>query len=117
MDEAERCDRVGLLRAGRLDRQGTPLALTTGSAAVLIGVSGTAARRQRAALLAWPMVKLVFPVGRQLRVWLDAGHSLLEFQAQLRALDSELDAQPLQPTLQDVALRELAMAEYIDENG
>jgi ABC-2 type transport system ATP-binding protein len=117
MDEAERCDRVGLLRAGRLDRQGTPLALTTGGAAVLIGVSGAAARRQRAALLAWPMVQWVFPVGRQLRVWLDTNGSLAEFQARLRALDAELTAQPLRPTLQDAALRELAMAEYVDENG
>ena len=117
MDEAERCDRVGLLRAGRLDRQGTPLELTTGGDAVLVGVSGATARRQRTALLAWPIVKLAFPVGRQLRVWLDAGGSLAEFQARLRAFDPELDAQPLQPTLQDVALRELAMAERGDENG
>lgn len=117
MDEAERCDRVGLLHAGRLDRQGTPLELTMGGDAVLVGVSGTAARRQRAALLAWPIVKLVFPVGRQLRVWLDASGSLAEFQARLHSLDPELDAQPLQPTLQDAALRELALAEHIDENG
>ncbi len=117
MDEAERCDRVGLLHAGRLDRQGTPLELTTGGAAVLVGVSGPAARRQRAALLAWPMVKLVFPVGRQLRVWLDASGSLAEFQARLRVFDPELETQLLRPTLQDVALRELAMAEYVDENG
>ena len=117
MDEAERCDRVGLLHAGRLDRQGTPLELTTGGDAVLVGVSGATARRQRAALLALPMVKLVFPVGRQLRVWLDAGGSLAAFQARLRALDPGLDAQPLQPTLQDTALRELAMAEHADEHG
>ena len=45
------------------------------------------------------------------RVWLGAGGSLTEFQARLRALDPELDAQPLQPTLQDAALRELALAE------
>lgn len=113
MDEAERCDRLGLLHAGRLDRQGTPLELTTGGDARLVGVSGATARRQRAVLLAWPMVDLVFPVGRQLRVWLDAGYPLIEFQARLRALDVELTAQPLQPTLQDVALRELAMAEAV----
>ena len=113
MDEAERCDRLGLLHAGRLDRQGTPLELTTGGDARLVGVSGATARRQRAVLLAWPMVDLVFPVGRQLRVWLDAGYPLVEFQARLRALDVELTAQPLQPTLQDVALRELAMAEAV----
>lgn len=117
MDEAERCDRVGLLHAGRLERQGTPLELTTGGDAVLVGVSGATARQQRAALLTWPIVKLLFPVGRQLRVWLDASSSLTEFRVQLRALDPELDAQLLQPTLQDAALRELAMAEHIDENG
>ena len=115
MDEAERCDRVGLLHAGRLERQGTPLELTTGGDAVLVGVSGATARQQRAALLTWPIVKLLFPVGRQLRVWLDASSSLTEFRVQLRALDPELDAQLLQPTLQDAALRELAMAERVSE--
>jgi ABC-2 type transport system ATP-binding protein len=111
MDEAERCDRVGLLESGRLERQGTPLELTTGGDAVLVGVSGATARRQRAALLAWPMVKLVFPVGRQLRVWLDASDSLAEFQSKLQSLDPDLEGQLLQPTLQDAALRELALAE------
>ena len=110
MDEAERCDRVGLLEAGRLERQGTPLELTHSAGAQLVGVSGAMARQRREALLAWPMVQLAFPVGRQLRVWLGAGGSLTEFQARLRALDPELDTQPLQPTLQDAALRELALA-------
>ncbi|MCC9000801.1 MAG: ABC transporter ATP-binding protein, partial [Candidatus Contendobacter sp.] len=117
MDEAERCDRVGLLHAGRLDRQGTPLELTVSGDAVLVGVSGAVARRQRDTLLAWPMVKLVFPVGRQLRVWLEAGAALAEFQARLRALDPELEAQPSQPTLQDAALRELALAEGVQRDG
>ena len=111
MDEAERCDRVGLLNAGRLERQGTPLELTRHANAPLVGVSGSTARRRRAELLAWPMAQLAFPVGRQLRVWLDAEGSLAEFQARLRALDAELTAQLLQPTLQDAALRELALAE------
>ena len=111
MDEAERCDRVGLLNTGRLERQGTPLELTRHADAQLVGVSGPTARRRRDALLAWPMVQLAFPVGWQLRVWLDAGCSLAEFRTQLRALDDELTLQPLQPTLQDTALRELVMAE------
>lgn len=111
MDEAERCDRVGLLNAGRLERQGTPLELTRHANAQLVGVSGPTARRRRDELLAWPGVQLAFPVGRQLRVWLDAEGSLAEFQARLRALDAELTAQPLQPTLQDAALWELALAE------
>jgi len=111
MDEAERCDRVGLLNAGWLERQGTPLELTRSANAQLVGVSGPTARRRRDDLLAWPGVQLAFPVGRQLRVWLDGGGSLAEFQARLRALDAALTAQLLSPTLQDAALRELAMAE------
>lgn len=111
MDEAERCDRVGLISAGRLDRQGTPLALTRSANAQLIGVSGPQARQRRAEVLAWPMVQLAFPVGRQLRVWLDRACSLAQFQAWVQALDAGLDAQPLSPTLQDAALRDLALAE------
>ena len=111
MDEAERCDRVGLISAGRLDRQGTPLALTRSANAQLIGVSGPQARQRRAEVLAWPMVQLAFPVGRQLRVWLDRACPLAQFQARVQALDAGLDAQPLSPTLQDAALRDLALAE------
>ena len=117
MDEAERCDRVGLLNTGRLERQGTPLELTRSANAQLVGVSGPTARRRRDALLAWPRVQLAFPVGRQLRIWLDAGYPLADFQSRVRALDAELDAQLLQPTLQDAALRELVLAEHRDENG
>lgn len=116
MDEAERCDRVGLLRSGRLERQGTPLELATGGTAVLVGVFGAAVRRWRDILLTWPMVKLVFPVGRQLRVWLDSGDSQAEFQERLHALDADLVVQSLQPNLQDAALRELATAEHAARN-
>ena len=63
------------------------------------------------------MVRLVFPVGRQLRVWLDANCPLAEFQTRLRVLDSGLDAQSLRPTLQDAALRELALAEEVGSNS
>ncbi len=111
MDEAERCDRVGLLHSGRLERQGTPWELMTSGDAVLVGVVGAAARRQRDAVLGWPRVTLVFPVGRQLRVWLDGSGALAEFQARLQGLDPDLKAQLLQPNLQDTALRELALAE------
>jgi ABC-2 type transport system ATP-binding protein len=117
MDEAERCDRVGLLDAGRLERQGTPLELTHSANAQLIGISGATARQRREALLAWPMVQLAFPMGRQLRVWLVGGSSLAEFESRLRALDPALAVSSLSPTLQDAALRELALAEAGDHAG
>lgn len=109
MDEAERCNRVGLLEAGRLKRQGTALELTRNIDAQLVGVSGATARQRRDALLTWSMVQLAFPVGQQLRVWLTGDPA--EFAYRLQALDPELSATPLSPTLQDAALRELAMAE------
>jgi ABC-2 type transport system ATP-binding protein len=109
MDEAERCDRVGLLREGRLERQGAPLALTGGEQALLVGVTGPAVRRYRTALQALPDVQWAFPVGRQLRLWLVPTATLTELRARLATVSPELQAQPLQPTLQDIALKDLAL--------
>jgi len=110
MDEAERCDRVGLLENGRLTRQGTPLELASGGDTVLVGVSGPEARRYRQAVEALPGVRLVFPMGRQLRVWLESRYAKEDFQTQLTTLSSELQAESLQPALQDATLRDLALA-------
>jgi len=109
MDEAERCDRVGLLEQGRLGRQGTPLALAAVDGGVLAVVSGPEARRYRAALQALPDVELVFPVGRQLRVWLIAGRSLADFRARLADRFPGLTAAAMTPALPDAALRDLAL--------
>jgi ABC-2 type transport system ATP-binding protein len=109
MDEAERCDRVGLLSDGRLERQGTPLELASRDTTRLVEVSGPAVRRQRTALEALPEVQLVFPIGRQLRVWLKPPAMLSDLQARLAALAPDLQARELHPTLQDVALRDLAL--------
>ncbi len=109
MDEAERCDRVGLLREGRLERQGAPLALTDGEPALLVGITGTAVRHYQAALRALPEVQWAFPVGRQLRLWLTPTAHLEELRARLAAVAPDLQVQPLQPTLQDIALKDLAL--------
>jgi len=63
------------------------------------------------------MVQLAFPVGRQLRVWLVGESSLAEFETRLQALDPALAALPLSPTLQDAALRELALTGAGDHAG
>ena len=110
MDEAERCDRVGLLENGRLTRQGTPLELASGEDTVLVGITGPEARRYRQAVAALPGVRLVFPMGRQLRVWLESPGSLEDWQARLATLSPELTAERLQPALQDATLRDLALA-------
>ncbi|MFO1431584.1 MAG: ABC transporter ATP-binding protein [Candidatus Competibacteraceae bacterium] len=109
MDEAERCDRVGLLSKGRLERQGTPLELASSSTAHLVEVSGPQVRRRRALLEIWPEMEWVFPIGRQLRVWLKPPATLADLQARLAVLAPDMQTRELQPTLQDVALRDLAL--------
>lgn len=114
MDEAERCDRIGFLEAGRLDRQGTPLELAYSDDAVLVGVTGPEVRRYRHDISALPGVELAFPVGLRLNVWLQRSHSLQAFQQELTRLPVQLVAQQEEPTLHDATLRELIRVEHHD---
>jgi ABC-2 type transport system ATP-binding protein len=111
MNEAERCDRVGLLEGGCLRREGRPAELVAEVRAHLMTVSGPQVRSQSRALAALPGVEFAFPVGRQLKVWMAAGTDPGSLQASLDALRPGLTAAPVEPTLHDVALRDLALAE------
>jgi len=111
MDEAERCDRIGFLEAGRLDRQGTPLELAYSDDAVLVGVTGPEVRRYRHEIAELPGVDLAFPIGLRLNVWLQRTFTLYSFQQELSRLSAQLTAQPEEPTLHDATLRELARSE------
>jgi ABC-2 type transport system ATP-binding protein len=115
MDEAERCDRVGLLQDGRLERQGPP-AILANADALLLGVEGPDARRLRQEIRTLPGVSLVFPVGRQLKVWLNPGHSQNEFDTSMHQLTSQLSSRILTPTLNDVALRNLSVTNALNNN-
>jgi len=107
MDEAERCDRVVVLRGGRVFRRGTPEALT-GAEAGLRVISGARARHLRRAVRTLPGVAQVFPVGARLHVWLQADADESAFRAALAALDAGLRVQAARPTLHDVTLRDTA---------
>jgi len=98
-----RCSRSKGMATGKL--------LATATTAVLVAVSGTDTRRHCHAVARLPGVSLVFPLGCQLRVWLETGRSLSDFETDLRQLAPTLTVQPLQPTLQDATLRELALAD------
>jgi ABC-2 type transport system ATP-binding protein len=111
MDEAERCDRVGMLEGGYLVRQGTPVELSSVSGAMLLNVSGAATRPFRRAVQSLPGVRAAFPMGRRLVVWLDAGTPPAQFEQALSGLAPALRAEPVTPTLHDVALWELATAQ------
>ena len=112
MDEAERCDRIGFLEDGRLERQGTPLELTTSGDAVLVGITGPEVRRYRHEISSLPGVELAFPIGLRLNVWLQGSHSLPAFQQELARLSTQLTAQQEEPTLHDATLRELTRIEH-----
>jgi len=110
MDEAERCDRIGWLVAGRLVRQGPPLDLIRRIEAPLFEVKGAGARATRRAVRAFPGVELVFPVGETLRVWLGGNDDAEAFRAAIEGLPTTFAVRPLRPSLHDVALRDLALA-------
>jgi ABC-2 type transport system ATP-binding protein len=110
MDEAERCDRVGILEDGRLTRQGTPEELVAAGEEVLVAVAGPAVRGFREAVRQMAETLFVFPVGPRLNVWLRPGISLEAFRRSLGSVDSSLEAQPLEATLHDAAVRDLALA-------
>lgn len=110
MDEAERCDRVVVLREGRVFRQGTPEALAREGDMRLVAVSGPRARHLRHAVRDLPGVAHAFPVGARLHVWLAPGVDEAGFAAKLAQLDTGLIAQTTRPTLHDITLRDLTQA-------
>jgi ABC-2 type transport system ATP-binding protein len=111
MEEAERCDRVGMLQAGRIARQGTPVELSAAAGARLMNVTGPAVRPYRRAVAALPGVHVTFPMGRRLLVWLDEGRTLADFERDLSAIVPGLRVETVKPTLHDVALWELAVSD------
>ncbi|WP_455222773.1 ABC transporter ATP-binding protein [Kaarinaea lacus] len=111
MDEAERCDRVGLLEAGKLTRQGTPEQLVEQDEAYLVAVVGDDVRRYRNDIKQLPGVELAFPMGLRLNVWLQKSCSLENFQQSLRKIADNLTVETLTASLHDATLRDLVLAE------
>lgn len=109
--EAARCDRIGFLEQGQLQRQGTPAEMTRLPEALLLRVSGPGARGQRKALRELDEVRWVFPLGAQLHVWLQPHSDVNQFQQHLAEIAPALQAERIEPSLQDVALHNLSLAE------
>ena len=109
MDEAERCDRVGMLVGGRFLRGGAPLALIREVESALFEVAGEGARALRREVRSIAAVKLVFPVGETLKVWLGAPGEEAAFRASLARLAPGLALRSLRPSLHDIALHDLAL--------
>jgi ABC-2 type transport system ATP-binding protein len=110
MDEAERCTRVGFLERGRLAREGAPLDIVSRVSGVLLGVSGADVHLNWRALRELPAVQFAFRVGRQIKVWVADARGEESFRAAVAAAWPGLRVEKLLPTMQDVAVRELAAA-------
>lgn len=110
MDEAERCDRVGMLENGAFARQGPPLELIRSVEPALFEVTGPGVRARRNDVRALPHVSLVFPVGETLKVWLDGPREEATFRESIGRLAASFEVKFLRPQLHDVALRALALS-------
>jgi hypothetical protein len=78
---------------------------------VLCVVRGAGARADADMLARASGVDLAFPVGRQVKLWLKEGASAAALQAELAKRQPDLEVVTAMPSLHDVALRELALAE------
>jgi ABC-2 type transport system ATP-binding protein len=104
MDEAERCDRVGLAYRGKLLLEGEPASLLASFDEESYEVAGGDRDRVEAALAGLPRVRAVSPAGSRLRVDLEAG-ARDEVAAALAPLSAEL--RPVAPTFEDLFLSRL----------
>jgi ABC-2 type transport system ATP-binding protein len=104
MDEAERCDRVGLAFRGRLLLEGEPGGLLAGFDQESYEIAGGDRDRIEGVLASLPAVRSVSPAGSRLRVDLLAG-ARDEVAAALVPLDAEL--RPVAPSFEDLFLSRL----------
>jgi ABC-2 type transport system ATP-binding protein len=104
MDEAERCDRVGLAFRGRLLLEGEPGALLAGFDQESYEIAGGDRDRIEAVLASLPAVRSVSPAGSRLRVDLLAG-ARDQVAAALAPLDAGL--RPVAPSFEDLFLSRL----------
>jgi len=80
-------------------------------------ITGAGARAHRARFGAIPGVRLAFPVGRQVNLWVDADRDPGAFQHDLDEIAPGLKAEPMQPSLQDAALRDMSLRASEERNN
>jgi len=108
MDEAERCDRVGLAYRGRLLLEGAPAELLAGFDEEAFEIASGDRERVEATLAGIPEVLAVSPAGSRLRVDLSAG-ARERVAAALAPLGAEL--RPVAPSFEDLFLSRLLREE------
>jgi len=103
LDEAERCDRLALLHAGRLLYCDTPVALRARMPGALAEFASSAPRPLRDALVHAPGVLGVLLIGNGIHVHMDKAERLPALQAQLRDSGIACDsARIVPPSIEDL---------------
>ncbi len=106
LDEAERCDRVGLMDKGRMVRCDTPAALKAAIAEQCFAVRGEGLRPAKMALELMPSVSSVSMSGAALHLFLKPGAAIDAIVLQMPNLSFE----PILPSLEDVLIAEIRKA-------
>jgi ABC-2 type transport system ATP-binding protein len=105
MDEAEHCNRIGLMYGGRLVALDTPAGLkATAVAGEVLEIEGTLDDDDEQAIAALPGVREVAPYGARLHATVDsAARRAPQILAALRARGAaDARAEPIAPSLEDV---------------
>jgi ABC-2 type transport system ATP-binding protein len=105
MAEAERCERVCILAAGRIAGAGTPRGLADSLRGHMLGVEAEPLGTSVEALKAWPGARAVAVVGRMIRVEVTGASSDAQPQARRaveRAGARVTAVRAVEPTLDDV---------------
>jgi ABC-2 type transport system ATP-binding protein len=103
LDEAERCDRVAMLRDGRLSALDTPAALQGRLAGRALAIDCDAPRRAARLLAGQPGVRSAALFGQSLHVTLDGAGLEAGVRAALEANGVDItDLRALEPSLEDV---------------
>ena len=113
LDEAERCDRIGLMNKGRLIRVDTPVALRKSWAPYCFSVETKDKRGARRKLQTMPGVLASEPAGADLHVYLNPeGADSAQIQSELSGAGfAPVVFQPLDPSLEDVFIAAIAQEE------
>jgi ABC-2 type transport system ATP-binding protein len=113
LDEAERCDRIGLMNKGRLIRVDTPATLRQAWAPYCFAVDTENRRGARHALQAMPGVLASEPAGADLHLYLDPDNADAEgTRAALAAAGfAPVEFRPIDPSLEDVFIAAIAQEE------
>jgi len=114
LDEAERCNRVGMMRRGRLVALDTPARLKAGLRETCYRVTGPDLRSARAALAQTPGVASATPSGASLRLLADSRTAGLEA---LRRAAPGCGFAETEPSLEDVFIARIEAAERAEKEG